>query len=200
MRALDRTSQIDPSIAQDSAASGQPSAHLPGRPVLATARISVDAALSYETWKRTEQFFHAIQAGIVDDVVGAYQPDAVLESPVAGQVCGCEIGLLWTTFLKRTRVHALDFTITNVSARTALVHWASNHIFFETGRPIRMSGATSLRFERGRICVHHDTFDRHRWLAQALGLSGLVLSYLPGSRAFFRDEIRRVIGLDQNRA
>jgi hypothetical protein len=120
--------------------------------------------------------------------------------PVIGQLVGGEIRQLWTTFLKRTKAHDLTFTICRVNARMAFVDWSTAHDFFDSGRPVSMSGSTVLTFERGRIRHQLDQFDRRQWAAQALGLSGLILSCLPGSRGFFRSESRRVLGIADNRA
>jgi hypothetical protein len=164
------------------------------------ARPSVDMAIARDTWERTESFFRSIQRGAIDEVLGAYLPDAILDHPIIGRLSGQQISQLWTTFLKRTRTHRLAFTITHVTARTACIDWHTEHEFFDTGRPIQLSGASALTFQRGGIRFQHDRFDRHAWSAQAMGISGLLLSYLPGSRAFLREESRRAFGLAAEQA
>jgi ketosteroid isomerase-like protein len=160
----------------------------------------LDRGKSSETAHRAERFFRAVQAGAIDDVIAAYAPDALLDSPIIGRVEGQEIGRLWQAVITRTKTYALDFTIGNVDGCRAFVAWSTDHVFFDTGRRIRMEGSSALVFERGWIRFHHDMFNRHTWSAQALGFSGRILSYLPGSRAFFRDELRNALGLDQGQA
>lgn len=200
MLALKRPSSAIPAFASEIVASGRSGTPPHDRPDIAFRRPTIDEAYARETWERTDRFFRAIQARAMDEIVSAYAPDALFDCPIIGHVKGREIGQLWQNFFKRTPSHRLDFTITNVEGRKAFVEWATEHRFFETGRPVHLQGASSLTFQGGRIRFHHTIFDRHSWSGQALGLSGYVLSYLPGSQCFFRDEIRRALGLDGSRA
>lgn len=156
---------------------------------------SQDLSSPNECWICTEEFFRDIKRGSSEKVVAAYLPDAVLDNPVIGHVAGDDIRHLWTTFLHRTREHRLEFTLTSVVGTKVLVDWTTQHEFFETGRPIALSGTSELTFADGHIKLHRDTFDWRKWLRQALGPSGLILSYLPGAKAFLRSETRRAFGL-----
>ncbi len=196
MLAFPGSSPDSPSAPSDSPASGRSRVPPLDRPDFTRLRPSIDAVLAEETWQRTEQFFRAISDRAITTVIEAYQPEAVLQSPVIGDLAGREIHQLWTTFLRRTKAPKLDFTIARVQGQTAFVEWSAEHEFFDTGRPVSLSGSTVLTFQHGRIRHQQDQFDHRLWAAQAMGLSGLILSYLPGSRNFFRAEIRRVLGID----
>jgi ketosteroid isomerase-like protein len=191
MLALKRPSPATPAQAPGIALSGPgPAFRLP----------TIDEARARETWDFTDRFFRAIQARAADEVAKAYTPDALFDAPIIGHVEGREIGELWRAFFWHTQAFTLDFTITGAEGNKAFVEWSTEHRFCEKGRHVQLQGASALTLQSGRIRFHHTMFDRHRWSAQALGLSGYVLSYLPGSKAFFRDEIRRAFGLDAGSA
>jgi hypothetical protein len=57
------------------------------------------------------------------------------------------------------------------------------------GRPRRIvinDIRAQFEFRDGLILHHRDTFDLHRWLSQALGLTGKLLGWLPPMQAKVR--------------
>lgn len=200
MSTLQQSFPSRPSAAVASSETGRSGLPQPGRPSLIALLRLADAPQANATFTLARALFHALQFRMVDDVRAAYGPDAVLEHPVLGTLAGLEIERHWAMFLKRTPDFTLDFTITRVAGPTARIEWSACYRFFDTGRSIRIAGSTVLTFRDGLVMRHEERFDRRAWSHQALGLSGLLLTWLPGSRGFLRHEARRAFGIDGPRS
>ncbi|MCZ8181486.1 MAG: nuclear transport factor 2 family protein [Beijerinckiaceae bacterium] len=196
MSAFQQSFPFQPSAAVVSSGIGQPGWPKPGCPSLSELLQFTNASHVEAIYTRSCALFEALQSGAIDAVRAAYLPEAVLEHPVLGGLHGPEIDQYWATFLKRTPDFVLDFTITHVVGSIAVAEWSAAYTFFETGRPMRLAGLSVLTLQDGLVKHHEERFDRRAWSYQALGLSGLLISCMPGSRSFLRQEARRAFGID----
>ena len=68
----------------------------------------------------------------------------------------------------------------------------------ETGKKVHNVIDARFTFRDGLIATHHDTFDLRAWMAQAMGVTGVLLGWLPPVQNALRRKARE--GLDQWRA
>jgi SnoaL-like domain len=158
-------------------------------------RPTIDIEQVRASWNRADQLFTAIACQDAAAIQNAYADNAELRHAIVGSLSGPDIKTAWRRFLARTPDLTLSFQICHAGVATAEIVWTLQHRFFENNRPIVIDGTTLLRFSEGRIAFQRDSFSRRDWFRQALGLKGLILSFIPGWSKFLEFEVRRSLDL-----
>jgi ketosteroid isomerase-like protein len=135
-------------------------------------------------------FYGAFAARDGAAMAGAYHPDARFSDPVFTDLRGAEVGAMWKMLCSRAadlRVEASHITATEGSGSA---HWEAWYTFSKTGRPVHNVIEATFEFKEGKILLHRDSFDFHRWAGMALGPVGLLLGWAPMIRNAVRREAR----------
>ena len=123
-------------------------------------------------------------------MAAAYRPEATFRDPVF-RLEGWRIGAMWRMLCERgveLRIEAqlLDATDDRASAR-----WEAWYRFSAGNRPVHNRILAEFRIQDGLIREHRDAFSLYRWAAQALGLRGRLLGWLPPVRGAIRSQASR---------
>jgi ketosteroid isomerase-like protein len=164
--------------------------------IAAPLRPPVDALQRFASRALVEQLFLALREGETDALLSRYAEHVRIEHPLLGVLDRDEFAAALRSFARRSPGHSLTYAIEDAEGDRVEASWRLNHLFHETGRLVAISGASVFVLAAGRIVRQTDRFDRRDWARQALGLTGLVLSFLPGWRAFLRRELRRSLEID----
>jgi ketosteroid isomerase-like protein len=92
---------------------------------------------------------------------------------------GEEAFSMWRMLTARAtdlRVEASGIDGDDTSGRA---HWDAYYTFSATGNRVVNRIDASFEFRDGKIVRHTDRFDLRAWMAQALGLKGKLLGWLP---------------------
>jgi ketosteroid isomerase-like protein len=173
-------------------------AHRNANPSQTTARRfrpSIDIEQVRANWTLVEQHYKAIQAKDADAILAVYAADCRIDHPLIGRMSKDEFSKAVQAFIRQTPDYELEFQISHAGAQRVDAEWALTHVFHLTGRTIRLAGATTYFLSANRITRHIDQFDRRAWSRQAMGMTGLVLSFVPGWRSFVERELRRALGI-----
>lgn len=162
-------------------------------------RPSIEVEQVRASWNRADQLFRAIRFRDVTRAVAAYASEAQIMHPIVGKLTKDQLSGALTVFINRTKTYELHHEIRLAGPASAHVAWSIDHVLFVTGRRVRISGVSELVFEGDRIVLHRDYLSVRDWSRQALGLKGLVLSWIPSWSRFVAREMRCSLGIDEGR-
>lgn len=164
----------------------------------APLRPPVDALQRFASRVVVEQLFAALREGETEALLSRYAEHARIEHPLLGVLGRDEFAAALKSFARRSPDHSLTFAIEDAEAEGVTASWRLSHLFHETGRLVAISGVSVFVLAAGQIVRQTDRFDRRDWAWQALGLTGLALSFLPGWRGFLRRELRHSLEIDSD--
>jgi hypothetical protein len=146
-------------------------------------------------WTLVEQLFKAFQSKDTDAIFATYAADCQFDHPLIGRLSKNEFSMAIRAFMRATPDYELAFQINHTDAKRVDVEWTITHIFHLTAKVIKQHGTTTCFLSNNRIVQQIDKFDRRAWSRQAMGMTGLVLSFVPGWRSFIERELRRALGI-----
>ncbi|MFO0624327.1 MAG: nuclear transport factor 2 family protein [Polyangiales bacterium] len=145
-----------------------------------------------------ERFYKAFQAKDAEAMAACYAPDARFSDPVFTDLQGPLPGDMWRMLCARGKDLRVEFRDVEADDTTGRAHWEAWYTFSQTGKKVHNVIDARFTFRDGRIATHHDTFDLRAWMAQAMGVTGVLLGWLPPVQNALRRKARE--GLDQWRA
>lgn len=158
------------------------------------SRPSIDIETMRAAWQVTEHFFGALQRHDVDALVRFYAHEAEFFHPLLGRLTQLQVSAAWRRFVQLTPDLSVRFRIEQVGPGAAEASWTQSYLFHLTGRRVSVSGTSQFLLGRqgGRLQIikQIDQCDRRQWSRQALGMKGLLLSFVPGWRTFVENELR----------
>lgn len=145
-----------------------------------------------------ERFYTAFQSRDAEAMAACYAPDARFSDPVFTDLRGAEVGDMWRMLCHRGKDLVVTFSDVRADDAEGSAHWEATYTFGATGAKVHNVIDARFTFRDGRIATHDDRFDLRRWMAQALGLPGRLLGWLPLVQNSLRRKARA--GLDAWRA
>jgi DNA-3-methyladenine glycosylase I len=136
-----------------------------------------------------DTFYQAFQHRDHAAMAACYAPDVRFEDPVF-TLEGARAGAMWRMLCERGKDLRIQHTNVHADDQAGSADWTAWYTFSATGRPVVNRIHATFAFSGGRITRHSDSFDLHRWAAQALGLKGRLLGWTP----FVQRAIRRNAG------
>jgi hypothetical protein len=158
------------------------------RPVINIEQVKVN-------WTIIDRLFKAFQSKDADAILAAYSAKCQFNHPLIGCMSKDEFSKAVQIFIRETPDYELAFQINHVSAKRVEVEWTMTHIFHLTGRIIKQNGKTTCFLSANSVVRQIDQFDRRIWSRQAMGVTGLVLSFVPGWKSFIERELRNTLGI-----
>jgi RimJ/RimL family protein N-acetyltransferase len=125
-----------------------------------------------------DSFYRAFQRRDHATMAACYAPDATFDDPVFS-LKGAEVGAMWRMLCERGTDLRLEYGEIAADDAAGSAAWSAWYTFSATRRPVHNRIRATFAFQGGRIVRHTDSFDLHRWAAQALGLKGLLLGWTP---------------------
>ena len=121
-------------------------------------------------------------------MAACYHPEAVFNDEAFVNLRGKEPGLMWKMLIERSK-GKLKISFSNVyaSAEKGSADWVAEYEFSATGRKVINQIHAEFEFKDGLLYRHTDTFNLHRWAAQAMGFKGRLL----GGFGFFRRKVQQ---------
>ena len=129
--------------------------------------------------KTIETFYTCFGKRDAEGMVACYAPDVEFSDPVFPALKGDEARSMWRMLTARAadlRVEASGIEGDDTSGRA---HWDAYYTFSATGNKVVNRIDATFVFRDGKIVRHTDRFDLRVWAAQALGLKGKLLGWLP---------------------
>ncbi len=141
-------------------------------------------------------FYTAFAKGDWQTMASCYHPDATFTDEVFVELKGNEVMAMWRMLLERSKGE-LEITHSHVlsNAQTGSADWVAVYMFSTTGRRVINRIHAEFEFKDGKIVRHTDSFDLHKWAAQAMGWKGKLL----GGTAFFRKKVQKTAWESLNR-
>lgn len=126
-----------------------------------------------------ETFYTSFGKRDAEGMIACYAPDVEFSDPVFPALRGDEARAMWRMLTERAadlRVEASGIEADDASGRA---HWDAYYTFSATGNKVVNRIDATFTFRDGKIARHNDRFDLRAWAAQALGLKGKLLGWLP---------------------
>lgn len=140
-----------------------------------------------------ERFYAALGRRDAEAMIACYAPDATFRDPAFGTLDAAGVAAMWRMLCakgKDLEVVATDIDADDASGRA---HWVARYTYSGTGRKVSNAIDAAFRFRDGLIVEHRDSFDLRRWMAQAIGLKGMLLGWLPPVQAAVRAQAAKAL-------
>jgi ketosteroid isomerase-like protein len=133
-----------------------------------------------------ERFYAALARRDAEDMAACYADDAVFTDPIFGELRGEAVREMWRMLLGRSSggmTVSVTFLGGAVDGTTEQVLAVIDYTFSRTGKRVRNTIATFMKFSDGRIAQQIDDFNFYAWARQAFGVMGWVAGWMPAFRA-----------------
>ncbi|MCJ8169944.1 nuclear transport factor 2 family protein [Atopomonas sediminilitoris] len=126
-----------------------------------------------------ERFYTAFTQLDAETMASCYHPDVRFSDPAFIDLQGQQASDMWRMLCARAADFSLEFKVLDADAQQGSAQWVARYQFSKTGNQVVNRIAAEFRFKDGLIIEHRDRFNLWRWSAQALGIKGLLLGWLP---------------------
>jgi ketosteroid isomerase-like protein len=124
-------------------------------------------------------FYAAFGRHDAEGMVACYAKDVAFSDPVFTDLHGDEARAMWRMLCERAKDLRLEASGIEADDTGGKAHWEAWYTFSATGAKVHNVIDAKFTFADGKVTVHRDSFDLRRWAAQALGLKGKLLGWLP---------------------
>lgn len=123
-------------------------------------------------------FYSAFAQRDAEAMAACYHRDIAFTDPAFGTLRGDSVGDMWRMLCRSGK--DLEVTATGIDASDGRghAHWIADYTF-STGRKVHNVVDASFDFAEGLIIRHIDRFNFDVWAAQAFGIPGKVVGYVP---------------------
>jgi ketosteroid isomerase-like protein len=134
------------------------------------------------------RFYTAFSKADWQTMASCYHPQAEFTDEAFVGLKGAEVMAMWRMLIERSRGN-LNIKYSNVksSGEKASADWLAEYKFSATGRRVINQIHAEFVLKDGKIFRHRDSFNLHRWAAQAMGFRGRLL----GGFGFFRKKVQQ---------
>ena len=115
-----------------------------------------------------------------------YAPNATFSDPVFRDLTAAEVKAMWEMLCKTGKDLRIEFRHVQADDRNGSAEWTAWYTFSRSGKKVENRIKAHFVFENGKIVQHTDVFSFYRWARQALGFAGLLLGWLPSTKAKVR--------------
>ena len=126
-----------------------------------------------------KQFYTAFQNRDYKTMQQCYADNAVFSDPVFNSLDAEQVRAMWEMFCIRSNDLKIEFRNVKADDKEGSAEWTARYTFSSTNKKVVNHISAHFLFEDGKIISHSDHFNFHNWAKQALGLSGLLLGWLP---------------------
>jgi hypothetical protein len=134
-----------------------------------------------------ETFYTAFQKRDAETMVSCYHDNIVFHDPVFAELNNGDAKAMWRMLCQNAVDLKIEFSDITASLKKGSVHWEAWYSFSKTGRKVHNIVEAEFEFRDSKIIKHTDTFNLHRWAAQAMGWKGKLL----GGSSFFKNKMHR---------
>lgn len=124
-------------------------------------------------------FYTAFQNKDYKTMQDCYANKAVFNDPVFPDLNARQVRAMWEMFCVRSRDLTIELGNIKANDTEGVAEWTASYTFSSTGKKVINRIKSKFIFENGKILRHSDSFNFYRWASQALGLSGVLLGWLP---------------------
>jgi ketosteroid isomerase-like protein len=151
------------------------------------------------------RFYSAFQQRDAAAMAACYHPEIVFSDPVFPRLEGWRAAAMWRMLCENGKDLRIEFSLLDAGegdapdaphaphAKEARAHWDAWYTFSQTGRSVLNRIDARFELRDGLIVRHVDSFDLHAWAAQALGLKGRLLGWLPPVQKAIRANAGRAL-------
>ncbi len=135
-----------------------------------------------------ERFYAALSRRDAAAMIVCYHRDATFSDPVFPSLDAAGAAAMWRMLCMRGKDLAVTARDVDADASRGRAHWTARYTYSATGRPVVNEIDAEFEFRDGLIHRHRDRFDLRSWLAQALGVKGRLLGFLPAVQRATREK------------
>jgi ketosteroid isomerase-like protein len=125
------------------------------------------------------RFYRAFQNRDAAAMLACYHADVTFEDPAFGKLDSTQARAMWKMLIERGADLRITFDSVHATGDGGGAHWEAFYTFSRSKRKVHNIIDADFQFRDGLIIAHRDRFNFWRWSAQALGISGLLLGWLP---------------------
>lgn len=125
------------------------------------------------------QFYTAFQARDYKTMQQCYADNAKFSDPVFHDLDAQHVRAMWEMFCQKSKDMKIEFRNVKANDTEGGAEWTAWYTFSSTNKKVVNHISANFLFENGKIVRHTDHFSFYNWAKQALGLSGLLLGWLP---------------------
>jgi SnoaL-like domain len=134
-------------------------------------------------------FYTAFAKADWQTMASCYHPDVLFSDEAFVGLKGKEVGAMWKMLIERSKGEiVISFSNVLASGQKGSADWVAEYIFSATGRKVINHIHAEFEFKDGLIIRHTDSFNLHKWAAQAIGFKGKLL----GGFGFFRKKVQQM--------
>ena len=122
-------------------------------------------------------FYTSFQNKDIKGMQNSYADNATFNDPAFRNLDAKQVRSMWEMLIKSSKDMRLEFSNIRADSHSGSAEWVAYYTFSATGRKVVNRVKSSFIIENGKIVSQEDDFNFHRWSAQALGLSGLLLGW-----------------------
>jgi hypothetical protein len=130
----------------------------------------------HENARRLTAFYEAFSRRDAAGMRSLYAPHARFSDGAFPDLRGQDIGDMWAMLCEVAQDFSIEFRDIAADDTSGRAHWEARYLFGGSRRVHNVIDAAFV-FRDGLVVQHVDTFDFHRWSAQALGPLGRLLGW-----------------------
>ena len=119
-----------------------------------------------------------------------YAGNATFSDPVFQNLSAAEVKAMWEMLCKTGKDLRIEFKNVTAGDREGSAEWTAWYTFSRSGKKVENRIRAQFVFENGKIVRYTDDLSFYRRARQALGLSGLLLGWLPSVKGKVRRTAR----------
>lgn len=138
------------------------------------------------------RFYDAFKHLDAEKMAECYHSEVVFHDPAFGRLKGQRAVNMWRMLCEsqQGKDFKVSYSLLEAEGEESQVEWEASYTFSQTGRRVHNKITARFRFKDGLILEHQDHFNLHRWASQALGLKGVLVSWMP----FFKKKLQQQTG------
>lgn len=140
-----------------------------------------------------EKFYSSFQRRDYLGMAECYAPDACFRDSVYLELRGDKINAMWQMLCERAADFSLQYGAIEADDNVGRAHWEARYQFTFTGNKVHNRVDAYFEFKDGKIVLHEDKFNFYCWIAQALGLKGKLLGWMPLVQRKVRQQAARML-------
>lgn len=131
-------------------------------------------------------FYQAFQKKDYKTMQDCYANNALFNDEVFVNLDANQVRSMWEMLITRGRDLTLEFSNVGATENEGHAEWIATYTFSATGKKVINKVKANFVFEKGKIVKHTDQFSFYKWASQALGISGILLGWMP----FLKNKVR----------
>jgi len=148
--------------------------------------------MNKKNYQLIEQFYEGFKAADHEMMHACYHQDIQFSDAIFN-LQQHEAKAMWHMLCENSKELTLTYTIEEVNDKEGKAYWEAIYIFGKTGYKVHNKVNAKFYFQDNLIIKHTDQFNFWQWSKMALGTTGLALGWVPGFKAIFAKQAKKML-------